>query len=40
MSYTNGEDNVFINLSTASENAQSTDTLAASGTTTLEVPTW
>jgi flagellin len=37
MSYTNGEDNVFINLSTASENAQSTDTLAASGTTTLEV---
>jgi flagellin len=37
MSYTDGEDNVFINLSTATKNAQSTDTLAASGTTTLEV---
>jgi len=37
MSYTNGQTNVFVNLSTATKNAQSTDTLAASGTTTLEV---
>jgi flagellin len=37
MSYTNGQTNVFVNLSTAAKNAQSTDTLAAAGTTTLEV---
>jgi flagellin len=37
MSYTNGQTNVFVNLSTATKNAQSTDTLAAGGTTTLEV---
>jgi flagellin len=37
MSYTNGETNVFVNLSTAAKNAQSTDTLAAGGTTTMEV---
>lgn len=37
MNYTNGQTNVFINLSTATKNAQTTDSLAASGTTTLEV---
>jgi len=37
MGYTNGETNVFVNLSTATKNAQSTDTLADSGPTTLEV---
>ncbi|HUV68823.1 MAG TPA: flagellin [Terracidiphilus sp.] len=37
MAYTNGQTNVFINLSTATQNAQSTDTLAAAGTTTLDV---
>ena len=37
MSYTNGDTNVFVNLSTATKNAQSTDTLAAGGTTTMEV---
>ncbi len=37
MSYTNGQSNVFVNLSTATKNAQSTDTLAASGTTSLQV---
>ncbi|HEV2486076.1 MAG TPA: flagellin [Terracidiphilus sp.] len=37
MTYTNGQTNVFINLSTATQNAQSTDSLAASGTTTMEV---
>jgi len=37
MSYTNGQSNVFINLSTAAKNAQSTDTLAAGGTTTIDV---
>jgi len=35
--YTNGQTNVFINLSTATKNAQSTDSLAAGGTTTLDV---
>ena len=37
MAYTNGQTNVFINLSTATQNAQSTDSLAVSGTTTMEV---
>jgi len=37
MSYTSGQNNVFVNLSTAVKNAQSTDTLAAGGTTTLAV---
>ena len=37
MSYTNGANNVFIDLSTAGKYAQSTDSLAAGGTTTLEV---
>jgi flagellin len=37
MNYTNGQTNAFVDLSTATDNAQSTDTLAASGTTTLEV---
>jgi flagellin len=37
MNYTNGQTNVFVDLSTAADNAQSTDTLAAGGTTTLEV---
>ena len=37
MSYTNGQNNVFIDLSTAAKYAQSTDTLAAGGTTSLKV---
>ncbi len=37
MSYTSGQNNVFINMSTATQNAQSTDTLALSGTTTMDV---
>jgi flagellin len=37
MNYTNGQTNVFINLSTATKNAQTTDSLASSGTTSLEV---
>ncbi len=37
MGYTNGQTNVFVNLSTAAKNAQSTDTLAAAGTTSLHV---
>src|SRR5579859_1737632 len=37
MSYTNGANNVFVDLSTAGKYAQSTDSLAAGGTTTLEV---
>jgi len=37
MSYTNGADNVFIDLSTAAKYAQSTDMLSASGTTSLKV---
>ena len=37
MSYAGGQDNVFINLSTATKNAQSTDTLAAGGTTSMTV---
>lgn len=37
MSYTNGSDNLFINLSTATKNAQTTDSLASGGTTTVEV---
>ena len=37
MSYTNGANNVFIDLSTAAKYAQSTDFLAGSGTTSLQV---
>lgn len=37
MNYTNGLTNVFVNLSTATKNAQSTDSLAGSGTTSLKV---
>jgi flagellin len=37
MSYSNGQDNVFLNLSTASANAAVTDTLNASGSTTIDV---
>jgi flagellin len=37
MSYTNGTNNVFIDLSTAAKYAQSTDSLAAAGTTSLNV---
>jgi len=37
MSYTNGTNNEFIDLSTAAKYAQSTDLLSASGTTTLDV---
>ncbi|HKF50585.1 MAG TPA: flagellin [Terracidiphilus sp.] len=37
MSYTNGQNNVFIDLSTAAKYAQSTDSLAAGGTTSLKV---
>jgi flagellin len=38
MAYSNGQNNVFINLSTSGRNAQATDTLnAASGTTTIDV---
>lgn len=37
MSYSNGQSNVFINLSTSSANATASDTLNASGTTSLKV---
>ncbi len=37
MSYSNGANNVFIDLSTAAKYAQSTDSLAAGGTTSLKV---
>ncbi|MGD0095233.1 MAG: flagellin, partial [Terracidiphilus sp.] len=38
MAYSDGSNNVFINLSTSGRNAQATDTLnAASGTTTIDV---
>ena len=37
MSYSSGQDNVFLNLSTASANAAVTDTLNASGQTTIDV---
>jgi flagellin len=37
MTYSNGQNNVFLNLSTATQNAQPTDTLNASGATTINV---
>jgi flagellin len=37
MSYTNGENNVFLNLSTGTANAKTTDTLNSSGATTIDV---
>jgi flagellin len=37
MAYSNGESNVFVNLSTSSKNAQATDTLNTSGTSTISV---
>jgi flagellin len=37
MAYSNGNDNVFVNLSTSTTNAQATDTLNSGGTTTLDV---
>ena len=37
MSYSNGQNSVFLNLSNGSKNAQSTDTLNQSGTSTLRV---
>jgi len=37
MSYSSGQNNVFLNLSTASANAATTDTLNASGQTTVDV---
>ena len=37
MAYSDGQNNVFINLSKGSQNAQSTDTLNTIGTTTIEV---
>ena len=37
MSYSTGQDNVFLNLSTASTNAKTSDTLNASGQTTIDV---
>jgi flagellin len=37
MSYSNGQSNVFLNLSTSTANAAETDTLNSSGTTTLQV---
>jgi flagellin len=37
MSYSNGQDNVFLNLSTATANAAITDTLNTSGQTTVDV---
>jgi flagellin len=37
MSYSSGQSNVFVNLSTAAKNAQSTDTLATTGSTSIEV---
>jgi flagellin len=37
MAYSDGQNNVFINLSKGSQNAQSTDALNTGGTTTIEV---
>jgi len=37
MSYNTGQNNVFLNLSTGSTNAQTTDTLNANGATTIDV---
>jgi len=37
MSYSNGQNNVFLNLSTATQNAATTDTLNTSGETTIDV---
>jgi len=37
MAYSNGQNSVFINLSGSAQNAQSTDALNASGTTTINV---
>jgi flagellin len=37
MSYSSGSNNVFLNLSTSSENAKATDTLNAGGATTINV---
>jgi flagellin-like hook-associated protein FlgL len=37
MAYSDGQNNVFINLSNGSQNAQSTDALNTGGTTTIEV---
>lgn len=37
MSYTNGQNNVFLNLSSSTANAASTDSLNASGSTTINV---
>jgi flagellin len=37
MAYSNGQNNVFINLSNATQNAQATDALNTGGTTTIEV---
>lgn len=37
MNYTNGQNNVFIDLSTAARYAQSTDSLALAGTTSIQV---
>jgi flagellin len=37
MAYSDGSNNVFLNLSTSTTNAQATDTLNASGTTTINV---
>jgi len=37
MSYSNGQSSVFLNLSTATQNAQSTDTLNGNGSSTINV---
>lgn len=37
MAYTSGADNVFLNLSTSTTNAQSTDSLSSSGTSSITV---
>jgi flagellin len=37
MAYSDGANNVFLNLSTGTQNAQATDTLNASGSTTIDV---
>ena len=37
MAYSNGMNNVFLNLSTSTQNAQATDTLNQSGTTTINL---
>ena len=37
MSYSSGQNNVFLNLSSSTTNAALTDTLNASGTTTIDV---